>query len=81
MRRMQGKIRWLVLATVNFLFVIFSAVTIYSTHQDETGAALYYRDDAEDELVLVYSTAEMKRGIYEANVCYKIGGGAIHTVL
>lgn len=72
--RIQGKTGWLVMGAINFLIVLVSAVVIFSSHQDEVGAAFHERDDSEKEIVLVYTTSEMKKGVYEAAIRYDTTG-------
>lgn len=75
MRTQKIKNKWLVLGAINILGILFSAMMIYCSHQDEVGAALSYLDEGNSELSYVYSTSEMKKGVYEAEISYKIGGG------
>ncbi len=72
--RIQGKTEWLIMVGINLLIVFICAAVIYSSHQDEVGAAFHERDDSEQEAVLVYSTSEMKKGIYEAVIKYDAAG-------
>lgn len=81
MRRPKIKNKWMILGAVNVLVILFSAMMIYCSHQDNVVAAFNYQDESEHETAFIYSTSEMKRGVYEAKVSYKIGGGAIHIVL
>lgn len=55
---------WLFLGAINFLIVFISTAVIYSSQQGEVGAAFFERDDSENEVVLVYSTSEMRGGGY-----------------
>lgn len=71
---MKDKSKWLILGVINVLVILFCATTIYCSHQDDVVATFSYLDENNDELTFVYSTPEMKKGVYEAEV-KKTGGG------
>lgn len=65
---------WLLLGAINFLVVLISVAALFSSQQKEVGAAFYNRDESEEEVVLVYSTSEMKKGVYEVAIQYDATG-------
>lgn len=80
MCRPKVKNKWLFLGVINIMVLLISAMMIFCSHQDEVGAGFSYQYENRDELAIIYSTAELKKGVYVAEISYKIGGGAIHTV-
>lgn len=68
--RIKGKKGFLILGVLNLLIIFINAAVIYNSHQYEVGVAFYGRDESEEETTLVYTTSEMKKGIYEAAIQY-----------
>lgn len=70
--KIQKRMRWLALGLVNVTALFLSMALIWHSDQIEQGAAFNRQDEGSDHLFRVYSTSEMKPGVYRGTVRYSV---------
>lgn len=71
----QKRIGWLVFlgGILNIIVLVLSMAVIWRSEQNEQGAAFNEQKESEDYVHRVYSTLEMKPGVYQGVVHYSVG--------
>lgn len=70
--KVQKRIGWLILGLLNLIVLFFSIAVIWCSDQIEQGAAFNEQKKSADHVLQVYSTSEMKPGVYRGVVHYSV---------